>query len=173
VNPSSWTSTAAYSTNAFSTPTGYAPPSNTAPFPESGRLNNYDATRTMQSMDSINVDIEKSRISLFSTELNRVLGGGLVKGSVVLCAGEPGIGKSTLFMQIASNIASTQSNHDSRNVNYATIYNTDSDTTHKPPVVYVSGEESAAQIIARQRRLKLSAKNIYLLCETDVDTISE
>src|SRR3989344_2331112 len=96
-----------------------------------------------------------SRISTKIGELDRVLGGGLVPGQVVLIAGEPGIGKSTLLLQAADQINK-------------------SDTRSK--VLYVSGEESAEQIALRAERLdvkvKVSSKQeIYLLAETDVDEV--
>ena len=111
----------------------------------------------MRPMEGIEVDEAASRTPLFSGELNRVFGGGLVKGSVVLCAGEPGIGKSTLFMQIASNIASRTSSSNSASV--------------RAPVVYVSGEENSDQIVSRARRLHLPTANILLHCEIEVEQI--
>ena len=80
-------------------------------------------------------------------ELDRVLGGGLVEGSVVLLSGEPGIGKSTLLLQICSDLASTRT------------------------VLYVSGEESKGQIKMRAERLSISGDSIYLLTETDIDAV--
>ncbi len=80
-------------------------------------------------------------------ELDRVLGGGLVQGSVVLLSGEPGIGKSTLLMQISHTLAS------------------------KCRVLYVSGEESRGQLKLRAERLAVGGKNLYLLNETGVDGI--
>ena len=86
-------------------------------------------------------------------ELNRVLGGGLVKGSVVLLGGEPGIGKSTLLLQICQFLGAEHS------------------------VLYVSGEESARQIKLRAQRLGVDTENLYLLTVSDAeaicDTISE
>lgn len=78
-------------------------------------------------------------------EFDRVLGGGLVAGSVILLSGEPGIGKSTLLLQICAAISSDKT------------------------VLYVSGEESAAQISMRARRLNIQSKNIFLLTETNVE----
>ncbi|MGM9636567.1 MAG: DNA repair protein RadA [Eubacteriales bacterium] len=80
-------------------------------------------------------------------ELDRVLGGGIVDGSVVLLAGEPGIGKSTLLLQICESLS------------------------YENRVLYVSGEESGGQLKYRAERLKITGKNLYLLTETDVDQI--
>jgi len=91
-----------------------------------------------------NVDFE--RTMLYKTEINRVLGGGLVKGSIVLIAGEPGIGKSTLLLDLALN------------------YN-------KGVILYVSGEESSQQIKMRADRLKISNENCYVYCETNIESI--
>lgn len=88
-----------------------------------------------------------SRWSLGSGELDRVLGGGLVPGSVTLLGGEPGIGKSTLLLQVASHLGASH------------------------PVLYVSGEESASQIALRARRLELRLDGIQAACETDLDAI--
>ena len=88
---------------------------------------------------------EQDRISTKSEELNRVLGGGLVKGSVVLVGGEPGIGKSTLLLQIAM-----LSNH---------------------KILYVSGEESLTQIKMRFERLKKQNQNCFILTETNTQQI--
>lgn len=79
-------------------------------------------------------------------ELNRVLGGGIMEGSVVLVAGEPGIGKSTLFLQICLQMNSLVS-------------------------LYVSGEESLQQIKMRAERLNIQNENFYLLTATDTQTI--
>ena len=80
-------------------------------------------------------------------ELDRVLGGGLVDSSVVLLSGEPGIGKSTLLLQICSELSKSRS------------------------VLYVSGEESKGQLKLRAQRLGIVGESIYLLTETDVDSI--
>ena len=83
-----------------------------------------------------------ARISTKISELDRVLGGGLVPGQVVLIAGEPGIGKSTLLLQLADKIGNT---------------------------LYISGEESVGQIKVRADRLGLKSKTLRFLEETDVD----
>src|SRR5215218_3032542 len=89
---------------------------------------------------------EQPRIITSDLELNRVLGGGIVPGSIVLVAGEPGIGKSTLFLQIGLQLK-----------NITTLY--------------ISGEESEQQIKMRADRLKAKAENFYLLTETSTQTI--
>ncbi|MBQ0010073.1 MAG: DNA repair protein RadA [Ruminococcus sp.] len=80
-------------------------------------------------------------------EFDRVLGGGIVAGSVVLLSGEPGIGKSTLLLQICNSIAKTKK------------------------VLYVSGEESVGQISLRAKRLSVKSENLYVLTETDAGKI--
>lgn len=82
-------------------------------------------------------------------ELNRVLGGGLVKGSLVLLGGEPGIGKSTILLQICQFLGEEHS------------------------VLYVSGEESARQIKLRAKRLGVDTENLYILTATDAEAISQ
>lgn len=88
---------------------------------------------------------EQDRISTNSEELNRVLGGGLVNGSVVLVGGEPGVGKSTLLLQIAM--------------------------LAKHKILYVSGEESLMQIKMRSERLKKHNPNCFVLTETNTQQI--
>ena len=97
------------------------------------------------------VDIESQddvRISSGVTEFDRVLGGGIVPGTLVLIGGEPGIGKSTLLLQVADRLSA-------------------GDTV----VLYVSGEESERQIKLRGERLSVEAKNLYLLPETNLENI--
>ena len=81
------------------------------------------------------------------SEIDRVLGGGLVANSVVLLSGEPGIGKSTLLLQISANLAKFRT------------------------VLYVSGEESKGQLKLRAERLGVKAESLYLLTETDIDSV--
>ncbi len=92
---------------------------------------------------------EAVRIQTGIGELDRVLGGGIVKGSLVLLGGEPGIGKSTLILQICNKIPG------------------------EGKVLYVSGEESAEQIKIRADRLNIKNDDILFLGETDIDVISE
>ncbi|MCI6988383.1 MAG: AAA family ATPase, partial [Campylobacter sp.] len=89
-------------------------------------------------------DIKVENIKRFSTknkELDLVLGGGVVEGSLVLIGGSPGIGKSTLLLKIASNLS------------------------EESEVLYVSGEESASQIKLRADRLEANSSNLYILTE--------
>lgn len=90
---------------------------------------------------------ETSRVSTGYEELDRVLGGGIVKGSLILVGGEPGIGKSTLILQLCDKI------------------------TGEGKVLYVSGEESAEQIKLRADRLNIHNDDIMFLGETDIDII--
>lgn len=95
------------------------------------------------------VSIEnKSRLSTQFLEMDRVLGGGLVSGSLVLVGGDPGIGKSTLLLQVCRNLA----NHGSR-------------------LLYVSGEESSEQIKIRANRIGTIEGDLKLLCETNLSNI--
>lgn len=96
-------------------------------------------------------DITYSDRLRFSTgigEFDRVLGGGIVEGSVVLLSGEPGIGKSTLLLQICDSIGSNAE------------------------ILYVSGEESAPQIKMRAQRLGIKTEKLMILCETNVEHIA-
>lgn len=83
------------------------------------------------------------------SELNRVLGDGLVKGSVVLLSGDPGIGKSTLLLQATESLGETKN------------------------VLYVSGEESAHQLKLRADRVGVKSKNLTVICDTDVQAICD
>ena len=95
-------------------------------------------------MDKIGLK-ETSRIKTGDNEFDRVLGGGVVPGGVVLLGGEPGIGKSTLLLQIALQINNK--------------------------VLYISGEESQQQIKSRAKRMGLSEESCYVLCETNIQLI--
>jgi DNA repair protein RadA/Sms len=97
----------------------------------------------------VDVDVESAHAQPTGVaELDRVLGGGLVPGAVVLLAGEPGIGKSTLFLDVAAKVAG----HGSR-------------------VLYVSGEESAAQVRLRAGRVDALSPQLYLAAETDLSAV--
>ena len=92
---------------------------------------------------------DEIRYSTGMGELDRVLGGGIVKGSLVLLSGDPGIGKSTILLQICQHIGSN----------------------HK--ILYVSGEESAYQIKLRADRLGVDTPNLELLCDVDMEAICD
>src|SRR3990172_7145614 len=105
-----------------------------------------NAPATVQRLDSLAPQAIARRASGL-TELDRVLGGGLVAGSVVLIGGDPGIGKSTLLLQALSEIARAAA------------------------VLYVSGEESADQIALRAQRLGVVGEQLRILTETQVEAI--
>jgi DNA repair protein RadA/Sms len=110
------------------------------------RYQSLAPTQTVQKLSSISAE-EVKRISTGSEEFDRVLGGGLVMGSVVLIGGDPGIGKSTLLLQALAAIG-----------------------THSH-ALYVSGEESAAQVALRAKRLSLEEVNIDLFAEIELERI--
>lgn len=96
------------------------------------------------------IEIQSGSEMRFSTglkELDRVLGGGLVVGSLTLVGGDPGIGKSTLLLQICQHLGQDKS------------------------ILYVSGEESMSQIKLRAERLQVDTQNLYLACETNVESV--
>jgi DNA repair protein RadA/Sms len=104
----------------------------------------YDGKVTLYKINEIDA-VEEDRIKTGINEFDRVLGGGLMPGSVVLLGGDPGIGKSTLAMQAASAI--------------------------NEKVLYVTGEESERQVKIRASRLKIKSDNFYILPETDLNPI--
>ena len=93
---------------------------------------------------------EEERMSTHIKELDRVLGGGIVPGSLILVGGDPGIGKSTLLLQVCRHMAADNKK-----------------------VLYISGEESLKQIKIRANRIGEFGENLFLLCETNLDTIEE
>lgn len=97
-------------------------------------------------MNDIEHDCEHRYLTGLS-ELDRVLGGGIVKGSLVLLSGDPGIGKSTILLQICQYLGNNLK------------------------VLYASGEESAHQIKLRAKRLNVTTDNLYLMCETDIELV--
>ena len=104
-------------------------------------------TAAVQELSSVAAE-ELPRTACGNSELDRVLGGGLVAGAVILLGGDPGIGKSTLLLQILSQLAQNQQS-----------------------VLYVSGEESAAQVALRSQRLGLSTQGVQLLPEIRLQAI--
>lgn len=114
--------------------------------PVKGGGNSVKSQMKYRSISEISYD-DDTRYDTGCGELNRVLGGGLVKGSLVLLSGDPGIGKSTLLLQICNYLGKE--------------FN----------VLYVSGEESERQIKLRADRLRVTTQNLYLVAETDCETI--
>lgn len=110
------------------------------------RLKSFGSSKPRSLREIIGA--EKNRYPIGIGELDRVLGGGLVKGAVILIGGDPGIGKSTLLLQAASKIAEK-----------------------KKIILYVSGEESPEQIKLRAERLSIDSENIILLSETVIENI--
>jgi len=101
-----------------------------------------------QSLDSISVT-DEARHKTGLNELDRVLGGGIVKGSVILLGGDPGIGKSTLLLQICEFLCKNLT------------------------VLYVSGEESARQLKLRAERLSVMSDKLFIMAHNDLETILE
>ncbi len=119
--------------------------------PASGRSaqgNSVDLSEKIMELEQIGIE-DDVRYDTGLGELNRVLGGGLVKGSLVLLGGEPGIGKSTILLQICQFLGEEHS------------------------VLYVSGEESARQIKLRAQRLGVDTENLYILTATDAEAVAE
>lgn len=110
--------------------------------------NNLLNPSQIKKLNEVKID-EAIRLNTGYEELNKVFGGGIVKGSLNLIGGEPGIGKSTLIMQICNNL-----------------------TAHGT-VLYVSGEESESQVKLRSDRLKINNENILFLGETNINIIEE
>ena len=113
-------------------------------------ISNSKPLSTVEALPLDQIVFQKEhRIETGISELDRVLGGGIVKGSVSLISGDPGIGKSTILLQICKSLPTDTS------------------------ILYVSGEESAVQIKLRANRLGVDNKNLKLMAETDVEAICE
>ena len=114
---------------------------------------NHNTTKQKQhiplKVNDIRTELQERNISSID-EFDRVLGGGLIKGSITLIGGEPGIGKSTLILQVMGALAEKYS---------------------QEKILYVSGEESYGQIAARSNRLKINKDNLYILNETNWQNI--
>ena len=107
------------------------------------------------------------RITLPSSEFNRVLGGGVVPGSVALLTGEPGVGKSTLLLQLAHFLASVSAPTPALPLTEREL------SSSSGPVLYVTGEESPMQVKLRAQRMSIDGQGILLLAETGVEAILE
>ena len=106
-------------------------------------ISRVGASKPQRLVEASKKPLQRLRSGIF--EVDRVLGGGIVPGSVVLLAGNPGIGKSTLLLQLASKIKS----------------------------LYISGEESVEQVKLRSDRVKIKGRDLYIIPETDVDVAIE
>ena len=112
-----------------------------------GKTPGYISTGTAKPITLQEIaSLEESRIDTHSIELNRILGGGIVPGSIILLGGEPGIGKSTLALQLALGLKELK-------------------------ILYVSGEESNRQIKLRASRIKSTHENCYILTETSLENV--
>lgn len=109
---------------------------------------NATARRAPRQLRAIEADREERYLTGMK-ELDRVLGGGIVKGSLILVGGDPGIGKSTLLLQICEKVGAERR------------------------ILYVSGEESERQIKMRAERLGVDSDNLYLISENDVELVTE
>ncbi|MCD8027054.1 MAG: DNA repair protein RadA [Clostridiales bacterium] len=108
----------------------------------------FSAYSKPDSIDEISTE-DEHRYDTGSKELNRVLGGGIVKGSLILLGGDPGIGKSTVLMQICQYMGDTLK------------------------ILYISGEESKRQLKLRAIRLGVTSPNLFVMTETDVEIVCE
>ncbi len=128
--------------------------------PGRSRRAGWTGLPTAQATTLADVSVaSQPRIPLPSPELNRVLGGGIVPGSVSLLTGEPGVGKSTLLLQLAHSLSSVSSSQDR--------------SEGPNPVLYITGEESPVQVKLRAERMGVHGNGILLLAETDVDLVLE
>jgi DNA repair protein RadA/Sms len=116
---------------------------------QKGRVRANFQTREVEAIAYTEIESQDDvRIASGVTEFDRVLGGGIVPGTLVLIGGDPGIGKSTLLLQVADQLSAKGG-----------------------AVLYVSGEESERQIKLRGERLGIKAQNLYLLPETNLENI--
>eukprot|EP00903_Cladosiphon_okamuranus_P019516 g17947.t1 len=139
---------------------------------------------------------KQERMPLPGSELPRVLGGGLVPGSMVMLGGDPGVGKSTLLLQLAGRLATSQAGdifgagaledemdegeggslEGSGGIGMADLTGfaedeQDSERFRAGTVVYISGEENNSQVAARATRMGIKGVDLFLYCETDIDVI--
>ena len=117
---------------------------------KSSATKGYAGTQDNQVQSINDVDLsEVPRLSSSMSELDRVLGGGIVPGSVVLIGGDPGVGKSSILLQVMCQLSLTEK------------------------TLYVTGEESLQQVAQRAKRMQLPDENLRLFTETDIETITQ
>lgn len=116
---------------------------------QGGRIQRTTQKATPSILAAISIE-EEPKVLTHIKELDRVLGGGIVQGSLILVGGDPGIGKSTLLLQMCRELS-----------------------LEDRKVLYISGEESLVQIKMRADRIGTFRQSMLLLCETNLDTISE
>lgn len=116
--------------------------------PITGQSVYNSANFEVSSLDSINV-VDEHRLKTNIGELDRVLGGGIVKGSVILLSGDPGIGKSTILLQVCASVGNELN------------------------ILYVSGEESGVQLKLRATRLGVESSNLSVMTQTDAELVAE
>ena len=129
-----------------------------SPAPRKGKDSGRTKPRASTSLAEASGPSSRERLATNNTEVDRVLCGGFVPGSLVLLSGEPGIGKSTLVAQIASAIASP-------------IQSSNRPTLQPPSVIYLSGEESAQQLADRFKRLQAPMDRVRFLEPFPVETV--
>src|SRR5207253_3073084 len=117
-------------------------------------------------------DSDSPRLPSGIGEFDRILGGGIVPGSAVLIGGEPGIGKSTLLLQVAREVAKGRPGHEGMTGKKGDASSPHPPIPSSPPrVLYVTSEESARQTRMRASRLGVESSNLLVLAETNVERI--
>lgn len=118
-------------------------------FTQSSKNSRYLSNSMASPVKITDIDhTQRPRIKTEYDELNRALGGGIVYGSLILLGGDPGIGKSTLLLQVSKSVSASDRK-----------------------VLYISGEESSEQIKLRAERLKINTQTLYIYCETEIEKI--
>lgn len=126
--------------------------------PSCGSFDSFERIEREKSLSKVGKEIKLTpvssadiqpavRVKTGIEEFDRVLGGGFVPGSAVLLSGEPGIGKSTLLLQVAASLSKER------------------------PVVYITGEESFEQVVLRAKRLNIDSENLYVIAEQEIDSV--
>jgi DNA repair protein RadA/Sms len=132
------------------------------------------SSRRPISISKVDLQNEKQRLVIpEDEEWNTVLGGGFLKGSLILLGGDPGVGKSTLALQVAAHVAKQSTPSVGIGMGSNTNDSTTPTTTMMGPVWYVSGEETLTQIAIRAQRLETVSPQLFLLAETNLNAVAE